>query len=373
MRIGMDARILHGRLGGVTTYIRCLADAFVALGHEVLMISNHPLPEYDTNPRTLVCRKRLGPLKFRRLWEKALLPLTARRMGIDVLQFACDPVPPGLKTCPHVAIIHDLYAFSMPDLYDPKQGERLRWQFAESGRKSDAVITGSETSKSDIIRFLGVPTDKITVIPLAPRADVGRINDAEMLEETKRRMGLPERFVLCVGGKNNKFHKNTHCVVEAMALLTDGTAGDLGLVFVGRESEYLAGARQIAEKTGVACRAQFAGLVDPQTLCHLYNLATVFAFPSLYEGFGLPILEAMTCGTPVITTNYGAMKEVAGNAAILIDPNDPASIADAISRLATDPQCHREYSDRGLARSSLFTWRNTAEMTLEVFRQVCGR
>jgi glycosyltransferase involved in cell wall biosynthesis len=372
MRIGMDARILPVRMGGVTTYIECLSREIAEMGHEVLMISNDPLPQYDSNPKALVYPRRVGPIRIRGLWESVLLPLQARAMRMDMLWFPAAPVAAKLKTCPRVITIHDLYAYVMPDLYEARQAARTRRGFKAAVASTEAIITVSEQTKSDIIRLLGVPEDKITVIPLAGRSGVYRIDDRAELEETRKELGLPERFVLCVGGKNSKRHKNTHRVVEAFAMLGDGPLGDVELVVVGVESDYIREAWKIGERAGVLDKMRLTGVVDDRTLRALYNLASAFAFPSLCEGFGLPILEAMTCGTPVITSDRGAMKEVAGDAAVLIDPDEPAEIADAIRMLLTDSACHSDHSSRGLARASSFTWAKTAEKTLEVFTRLCG-
>lgn len=371
MRIGIDARCLRGKVGGVRSYTIALSSALIALGHEVTLFSDDTSLRVDRPLKTVTSSSRIGPIKYRGMWEQAVLPLMAKRAGVEVLHFPADVGVSGLKTCPFVATIHDVYPFAMPEIYGEKQVERLRNELRTTAKRADAFMTDSEQSMSDLVNHLGIPESAVTVIPLAPRDCFMPITDGDELEKQRIETGLPERFLLCVGGKNNKRHKNVRGVLEALRILSNKEGfGDVGLVVVGKDSEYMQEVGRLASDSGIGDRIIFTGVIDDKKLCVLYNLASVFAFPSLYEGFGLPALEAMACGTPVVTSNYGAMKEVAGDAAIMIDPLDSGEIAEACGKLLSDDDYRSGVAVKCLARARTFTWQKTAEKTLEVYASV---
>jgi len=354
-------------------YTRCLADALCELGHEVRLIADCPICAEGSGAGVVTMPWRFGPIKFRALWERLLLPAASLRMGLDCLHFPAGQVAHSPKTCPQVATIHDLYAFAIPEVYPPHQAASQRRDLIATAARCDALIADSECTKNDMMRFLGLPPEAITVIPLAPRECFHKIREIEKPTDVRAALGLPERYFLCVGGKNNRFHKNTRRVVEAVGRLNEPLRSQVGIVIVGRESEYLDTVRGRADELGLRDQVMFTGIIDDEKLRLLYNLAAAFVFPSLYEGFGLPILEAMACGTPVITGNRGAMMEVAGDAAVLVDPDDPEEISDAMAHLLTDEVARDDFSSRGLARAGLFTWRKTAEITAEVYAMVSSR
>lgn len=371
MRIGIDASRLRVRVGGVRSYTVALAAALARLGHEVVFFSYGP--EEDAVPPIRVVSRppRFGPIKCRGAWQQAILPFMARRSGTQVLHFPADVGVSLLKTCPFVATIHDAYPFAMPDLYTDRQGRRLRGELMTTARRADALITDSEQSRSDLVKHLGIPAAVLTVVPLAPRDCFFPIADCGELDRLRAEMGLPQRFLLCVGGKNNKTHKNFGRVLEALTILSDRSdCRDVGLVVVGQESGYVQELVTTASRSGMDGRIRLTGVIDDRTLCALYNMASVFVFPSLYEGFGLPALEAMACGTPTVTSDYGAMKEVGGDAAVQVDPLDPGAIAEAVGLLLSDQGHRDDVAARCLSRSREFSWRKTAEKTLEVYASV---
>ncbi len=185
MRIGMEARCLRAKVGGARSYTISLSTALADLGHEVILFSDDLELRVD-RPLTAVTRSsRLGPITYRGVWKQAVLPLIAKRAGVDVLHFPADVGVSGLKTCPFVATIHDAYPFVMPDLYGEKQGRKLRNELAATARRADAWITDSEQSKSELVSHLRMPESAITVIPLAPRDCFVPITDGDELERQR--------------------------------------------------------------------------------------------------------------------------------------------------------------------------------------------
>ena len=259
-------------------------------------------------------------------------------------------------------------------------------------RAARHVIAISEFTRRDFMAEFGLQPEQITAIPLA--ADpVFQPQPPEAIAAVRARYDLPERFVLYLG--SNKPHKNLTRLVEAWQMADGGwQIANCKLVIAGAWDERYPEARELANSSGAKASPgndQFPvsgfqlpawlGPMSEADLPALYSAATAFVFPSLYEGFGLPVLEAMACGTPVICSNTSSLPEVAGDpsagsgpsAALLIDPLDTASLADAIRRVLTDEDLRTELRRRGLARAAHFTWQQTAAATLAIYRQEAHR
>ena len=369
MRIGIEARRLTGTRGGLNVYTRCLVTELCGLGHEVRLISDVPPPADDLPATAVRIPSHLGPLRFRTLWDRRLLPAACGRMGLDVLHFPVGLVTTRLKTCPQVGTIHDLLPLVVPGYMSDERMRRMRKGLTAAVRRYDAIITVSEQTRGDVIRLLDANEERVVTIPLAARECFRRLTLQEDIVSQRRSLGLPDRYALCVVG-GGAVHKNMHRAVEALHALGRRMPDDLSLVVVGRENNQVRLARSRAVELGILDRLLFTGVVDDERLCLIYNLASVFVFPSINEGYGLPIIEAMACGVPVIAGDRGAMKEVAGDAAVLVDPNDPEEISDAMARLLTDEAARDDFSSRGITRAAQFSWRKTAERTAEVYAMV---
>jgi glycosyltransferase involved in cell wall biosynthesis len=238
-----------------------------------------------------------------------------------------------------------------------------------SVRRADAVAVPSEATRSDVAGLLGVPPAKIHVVPLGIRRSFRPLPPGdESRELVRRQYGLPEHFLLFAGQLEPK--KNLPTLLEAFHLLKSLAGVPHKLVITGHEGWRVAEINAKARMLGLGDDVVFTGFVSENDLVTIYNLADVFVFPSVYEGFGLPPLEAMACGTPVVCTNRGAVPEVVGDGATCVDVDRPAVIADAIRGVLADPAARAGLVERGLARARRFTWERAAGMMDELYRQV---
>ena len=227
----------------------------------------------------------------------------------------------------------------------------------------------SEASKRDILEFFDVPPDKITVIYNAIDEHFATAPPEQAIQRVAERYQLQDKFVLYVG--NVKPHKNLERLLDAFHLLrrTPGLE-DVKLVIIGDAISKYAALRRATHRYNLHKFVRFLGFLPDETLAIVYRLAGVFVFPSLYEGFGLPPLEAMASGTPVVTSNVSSLPEVVGDAALLVDPTDPVAIADAMRRVLTDPLLAAEMSAKGLARARTFSWEQAATRIRDIYQDV---
>jgi glycosyltransferase involved in cell wall biosynthesis len=272
--------------------------------------------------------------------EQQLLPGLAARHGCDIVH-SMGSTAPLRGRFRRVTTIHDLNYRIVPESHFGLRGHGMRVLVPAAARRSHRILVDANSTRDDLREHLGVDSGKVDVVPLGVAAP-------------RRLERRAERMVLCVGAKRP--HKNAVAVIEALA----GT--DLRLVVTGYRSPYDRVLRERAEALGVAL--ELPAWVDD--LDELYARAGVVVVPSLYEGFGLPVLEAMARGVPVVSSNRSSLPEVAGDAALLVDPEDRRALRDAIERALADPQPLR---DKGLRRAAEFTWERTARLTAEAYRR----
>jgi glycosyltransferase involved in cell wall biosynthesis len=250
---------------------------------------------------------------------------------------------------------------------------KLKWQMQRFAlKRASAVITDSESSKRDIKKYAGVRENKIHVIYLAAGEQFIKLKTENVeLKEARKKFGLPEKFVLYVGDVT--WNKNLPRLIDAIK------EAKLPLVMVGKSlvsqnydksSPWNADLNRVNELTKGDSNIMRLGFVSGEELVQLYNLATVFVMPSLYEGFGLPVLEAMACGCPVVTSKEGSLAEVAGDSAFYVDAYDMESIAKGIKKVFEDTNLQKELSEKGLENVKRFSWKNTASQTLKVYESV---
>jgi len=369
MRIVLDARKLHDF--GIGTYIRNLVNELGRLDHE---------DEYVllTKPEDAAAAAAAGP-NFRAVVETSRpysmaeqwrVPMAAARARADLLHEPHYVLPP-LTRCRTVVTIHDCIHLRFPE-YLPS---RAAFAYAHAmirlaARKADRVLTVSDASKRDILHYTGVAPEKVVVVHNGLDTRFAAAPDADAIDRVRQRFQLDHPFVLYVG--NIKPHKNLERLIAAFASMrADGPDG-LKLVVIGDETSKHPGLRQAVHRHRLDKHVRFFGFQPAATLVTFYRLARAFVFPSLYEGFGLPPLEAMANETPVVTSNLSSLPEVAGDAAVLVDPYDVASIADGIRRAVTDEPLRQELIARGRARAREFSWARAAADTLAVYREVLG-
>jgi glycosyltransferase involved in cell wall biosynthesis len=366
MRIAIDARKLHDF--GIGTYIRNLLQQLARLD---------PHTEYVllTRPDDLEIAGRLGanfravaePAKPYSIAEQLRIPLSLAREGAHLVHEPHYVLPP-LIGCRKVVTIHDCIHLRFPQYLPGKAAHAYARTFMWlAARQADRILTVSEASKRDILEYFDVPPEKVTVVYNGLDERFSEPDEAEMAR-IRQRYQLTHPFVLYVG--NIRPHKNVERLIDAFGRARAGGPDDLKLVVVGDEISKYPPLRQAVHRHRLDKHVRFFGFQPPNTLAAFYRLARAFVFPSLYEGFGLPPLEAMANGTPVVTSNVSSLPEVAGGAALLVDPTDTDSIAQGILRVVTDDALRADLSARGLARARDFSWERSVTQIHGIYQDV---
>jgi glycosyltransferase involved in cell wall biosynthesis len=296
------------------------------------------------------------------------LPLAVWRHRAALLHV--NYILPPVRSCPGVVTVHDLSYDLFPEDAPPRDRLVLGPLLPLSMRNAAAVIVVSQNTRRDLLTRFPDVADRLTVIYEACPEGISQVNDADQLGKAKVAYGLRDPYVLAVG--NLQPRKNLVRLTEAFAIVrTDGLARQLVIVGQGRwrQSQVMCAVR----RQGLQDDVLFTGFVPDDDLPALYSGAAVFAYPSLYEGFGLPLLEAMTCGTPVVSSNTSSMPEVAGDAALLVDPRDVGALAAALGSVLSRPDLAAELRARSRARASQFSWEKAARSTLAVYERVLAK
>jgi alpha-1,3-rhamnosyl/mannosyltransferase len=282
------------------------------------------------------------------------------------LVHATDHRIPRLKNRPVVATLHDAIALSHLD------GLRYHWKglrafiFKLTAHWATQIITVSEHSKREIVRWFRIPEDKITVTPLGVDEKWHAAMSSEDLARVKAKYGLPERFFLFVGTLQPR--KNVRRIIDAHKSLPPQLRREVPLIIAGRHG-WMCDAEVAELQNCQDGTLRWLQYVPSEDLLPIFKQATALVWPSLNEGFGLPVLEAFAAGLPVVTSNTTSLPEVAGDAALLVDPENTGEIADAMRQMATDDALRSDLRARGRARAKQFTWDRTARQTIEVYRK----
>ena len=368
VRIAIDVRKLHDF--GIGTYVRNLVDQLAHLDQDteyVLLCQRSDADlatELGGNFRTLIDAS--GQYSVR---EQMSIPFHVARAGVELFHTP-HYVLPALTPCRSIVTIHDCIHLVFPQYLRNRFAHGYaRWAFRTAVRRARRILTVSEASKQDILRFFSVPEEKVTVIynAIADRFHQ-RPPDSE-ISRVRERYQLDQRFVMYAG--NVKPHKNLERLVDAFMLLRrQRQYDDLKLLITGSEVSRWQTLRRAVHRYNLHKHVRFLGFQTEETLAALYRMASVFVFPSLYEGFGLPPLEAMASGTPVVVSNVSSLPEVVGDAGVLVDPHDAGSIAKGIGRVLDDSAFRAELVARGLTRARAFSWQESARRVRDIYREV---
>lgn len=297
-------------------------------------------------------------------WEQFLAPLILRRTGAQLFH-GVHSVVPLASPVPTVVTVHDLAFIRFTQTFRAYNRAYLDFATRASVRRAARVLVVSEHTKREVVGMLGIAPERVVVTPNAVREHF-RVPDPALLAAFRTKKGLPERFVLYVGTLEPR--KNITTLLEAYA--TVARRHDVPLIIGGGKGWLYDAVFKRLEELQLHDKVQFVGYIEEEELPLWYAAATVFVFPSIYEGFGMPPLEAMACGTPVVTSNSSSLPEVVGAAGITVPPYDPAGFAEAIDRLLRDEDLRDELRTRGFAQTGFFSWRTTAERTLQAYRDV---
>lgn len=372
-RLGYDASALPPRLTGAGNYIvellRALHRLDLPLDFRVFCTPSGRqqigLPEktgfrYITVPA-------LHPT-LRLLWEQTRLPRLAKQHRLDLLHSPHYTRPLRLP-CRSVVTLHDMTFFLFPELHTLPKRFFFPWMIRRSASSADALLAISESTRQDAIRLLGIDPGRIHTTLLAALPEHQPVSDPERRRAVRQRYNLPEQFILNVGVLEPR--KNLPVLFQAFARLRSRFP-EYRLVIAGKPGWMVEQIKSQLAALQLGDSVHFTGYVQAQDLPVVYNLAALSVYPSLYEGFGLPVLESLACGTPVITTNVSSMPEIAGEAGMLVPPGDIAALENALEKLLNNPDERERRSRLGLEQARQFTWERTAQATYQVYRQVLG-
>lgn len=367
MLIGVDSHAVGKPGTGNCTYVKGLL-----MGLSSVDINNSYIL-YDTAHRTFysglgdrfnvsVLRSPHGLFRY-----FASLPVALAARPVDVLHVQYI-LPVGF-TARSVVTIHDLYFEHYPQHYSLAERAFMRWAVRRSAVRADVVITDSQYSKRDLERRYRLPHDKVVVIPLGVESRFNREQSAVQVGEVRRKYGISGSYVLYVGRTDDP-RKNLSLLIDAYSDLVLGSGCNCQLVIAGKHGPATRALIAKARRLRRGC-VLFPGLVSDDDVPALISGAAVFVYPSFFEGFGLPVLEAMACGTPVVTSNVTSLPEVAGDAALVIDPRERGDLTEALLRCLVDDDLRRRMRERGLEWSAKYTWQRTGHETLMVYDQAC--
>lgn len=365
MRIGIDIDILGlpNPYTGIPNYLRRLVNAFTVLepGADCFYLLSRRLV-YEGGSLPAHVSQVLIQWPLGRGWQSAALPWAAHRLKLDLLHLPAFTVP-SFAPCPVVVTVHDLAFIGHPEYCPDETVNYLSRRLPVALKKASAVITPSAFVKDESTRYFNLLAEKIYPV-LHGVSPEFRVLPEESLKKAQQELGLPEHFFLFVGTIEPR--KNLIRLIEAFGrAVAQGL--DHSLVLAGTKGWKCSDIYALSRHLGLEHRVQFLGYVPDALLPALYNTATIFVYPSLYEGFGLPVLEAMACGTPVIASNTSSLPEVVGEAGILVEPLDIKELASAMFLLAQNAELRRGLTRKGLERAARFSWERTARETIRVY------
>jgi glycosyltransferase involved in cell wall biosynthesis len=370
MNIGIFADWIGTQAGGIETYelglIRALTQIDSQNSYQVYscservfakLFSESPNFSYKVvNPKSKILRFSIG--------------LTRQLMKDqpDVLH-VCS-VPPFFTPSRYVMTVHDLASFVHPEYFPKATRMRLNMLIKKGIKGCEKIISISQATRQDILKFFDINPEKITVIHLGLDPCYKPVTERERINAVLEKYRIPANYILYTG--RIQARKNITGLVKAYHILRSSMAVKLPLVLAGKGTWRYTEAAEEMERLGVKNDVIQLGHVAYSDLPYLYSGADVFVFASFYEGFGFPPLEAMACGTAVVTSNMTSIPEMVGEAAVLVDPYSPESIAEALRKVLSNEEFKKELIRKGLERVTKFSWEKTAEKTLSVYEQVCG-
>jgi glycosyltransferase involved in cell wall biosynthesis len=363
----IDTRMIIGAQTGVGRYITNLINEIIEIAPTDLCFSALSLSS-DKVPigiKRLNLKGIMSGISPGRPLQQLTIPWSVYKSGCELYHYPSFD-PPFIFKGPIIATCHDIEPLRCPELFST----RIYWyyrMFTKGLRRAKRIITVSENTRKDLVDLLGIAPERITVIYHGVSPSFKRIEDPRGLNALRNKYQLPERYILYIG--NTMPHKNLPRLISAMCYVHEQEP-DVELVLGGRRDKHRPSLEHMIKMTGLENYARFLGIISDDDLPTLLSGARAFVYPSLYEGFGLPVLEAMACGVPVVTSNRASLPEVVGDSALVVDPKDSREIARAILRLLRNPIEAKHFINASLNRVKQFTWRRCAEQHISVYREV---
>lgn len=367
MKIGINAVFLvAGKGGGIERYLRGLLKwlAIIDKKNEYLLFGNKDNAgtfELRENFREIISpvSARVRPAKI--LWEQIFLPFQLKKEKVDIVLSAGN-IAPKLTFCPSIVIIYDLISFAYPENFSLAERLALKYLLYRTATFADRIITISESSKKEIQKWLGVSEDKISVV--YGGCDENFRKDEIDIERAKNKFGIKNGFIFCSASLRR--YKNLDGLIRAYNILKKKYAITQKLVLAGHKEKYYEEMQELVKLLGLQNDVIFTGFITEDELRSLYSSADTIVYPSFYEGFGLPLLEAMASGTPVVASDSTSIPEVVGDAGLLFDPHNINEMAETIYSVIKDKDLKKVLISKGFERIKEFTWERTAEGVLGV-------
>ncbi len=362
IKLAINARFLTQQVTGVQRYAREIVNEIVPIAgqEQVVLLAPKGAPANFAGLNVHRSALRIQG----QLWEQMILPFMTKGIGADILWSPGNIGP--IMVSRQVLTIHDAAVFAHPEGYNPLFSKWYRTNLPILAKRVDKIITVSDFSRREIIRYLNIPQVKVVVVPNGV-SSMFHLYSQKDINKFRWREELPESFILALGSRG--CNKNYRRLLEAWEIISQKQEyKDLWLVTAGGRAATLAGDNP--DKDYQLTRIKNLGYVDDSKLPLLYNAADAFIFPSIYEGFGLPPLEAMACGCPVIAAGSSSLPEVCGDAAIYCDPYNVGDMAAKIELVMSDATLRKAMTKKGLKHVSKYTWRRSATKTLELIKQV---
>jgi glycosyltransferase involved in cell wall biosynthesis len=355
MKIAIDIQTTLGKPTGFGFYVSNLVEALKKhTGNNLELVLIKPDTEDDFST----------PQRF--YWDQFTYPKKAKQAKVDLLHQPCFSAPLGFNK-PVVVTIHDIISLLFPETIPFASRMFYSKWMPFSYRKASQIITISESTKKDVVRVLGIPEEKITVIPLGFDKKIQKRVGQQMIAKVKEKYKLPENYLLHIGTLEPR--KNLDFLIDVFSGVMQHNE-NLGLVITGKKGWYYEGLFEKVKDLSLQKRVIFTGYIDEQDKAAIYQGARIFTFPSIYEGFGLPPLEAMAAGVPVISSDTSSMPEVIGDAGVLISPYDKEAWEKAIIEVDANEKLRNEMIAKNAMQVEKFSWDKTAEKTIEIYSKV---
>ena len=370
MRLAIDARGINWYKGtGIGTYTQNILKNLLNLDsvnhYHLYWAGENYEPYLKENSKLLLVSSR-----NHNFFEKNYFPSNLKRENIEVYHIPQNGI--GMSDslpCKKIVTIHDLIPYTMPETVGKGYLTKFIYEMPHIVENSDAIITVSEYSKKDILRFFPIDPERIFVTPLAADLKYRPLDKNNCKEFLKNKYNITKPFILYIGGFSPR--KNVKSLILAFSKVFKELPEEYNLVVVGSDNkDQFAYLNSLGMNMEISKQIIFTNYVPEQDLPMFYNACQVFAYPSLYEGFGLPPLEAMSCGVPVITSNLTSIPEVVGEAGLLIDPYEEDALRNALLTVLCDQKLQLELALKGIEKSKNYTWEKTATETLKVYKSI---